>query len=182
MGPMNRIPIIALLCILAPCIATAQDNVLQAGSPTFTTAWPVTLGFIDVSNGNLHLEIPLGTFPQRAGRTFTARLAYDSRIWQPVFNGTTTVWQPTNVANSQGDGDSLHQLTPAKSHTGLLATYAIPVLDHGMLSDLLRGPRRMEHRTYSIFRPRQSAAHSATAASEIFPVDPRKRLIPRAIR
>lgn len=35
------------------------------GMPSFTTALPVEMGFTNVANGNLHLEIPLGSFPQR---------------------------------------------------------------------------------------------------------------------
>jgi RHS repeat-associated protein len=68
------------------------------GTPTFTTALPVEMGFTNVANGNLHLEIPLASFPQRGTLSYNARLVYDSLIWKI----TSNAWQPTNVANSMG--------------------------------------------------------------------------------
>src|SRR6266849_713180 len=79
--------------------ARAQDPLNQAGAPTFTTAVPVEMGFLNAANGNLHITIPLGSFPQRGARPFAAGFIYDSRIWQVV---TGSTWQPTNVPNSQG--------------------------------------------------------------------------------
>lgn len=76
----------------------AQDYSLQTGAPTFTTAEPVELGFLNLANGNLHLEVPFGMFPQRGARPFAAALVYDSRIYKI----TSNAWQPTNVPNSQG--------------------------------------------------------------------------------
>jgi RHS repeat-associated protein len=57
------------------------DYLNSIGVPTFTTALPVENGFINAANGDLHLEIPLGSFPQRGGRQFEASLMYDSNIW-----------------------------------------------------------------------------------------------------
>lgn len=79
-------------------LAVGQDYLTRVGRPTFSTPEPVELGFIDLSNGNLHLEIELGSFPQRGRIPYSARLIYDSRIWKVVNNA----WQPTNVANSWG--------------------------------------------------------------------------------
>ncbi len=76
----------------------AQGYLNQIGAPTFTTAQPVELGFINLANGNLHQEIQLASFPQRGAGPYTAALVYDSRIWQVV----SSSWQPTNVVNSQG--------------------------------------------------------------------------------
>jgi RHS repeat-associated protein len=56
------------------------------------------MGFTNVANGNLHLEIPLASFPQRGSLTYNARLVYDSLIWKVVSN----TWQPSNVPNSMG--------------------------------------------------------------------------------
>ncbi len=91
-----------LICLFGTWTVSAQSYLLQTGRPTFSTTWPVHSGFINIPNGNLHLEIPLATFPQRGGHTFSAKLVYDSRIWKTVFNGITYTWQPTNVAGSQG--------------------------------------------------------------------------------
>ncbi len=92
---------VAILVVIGivPAPICAQDYLKQTGAPTFTTSQPVELGFVNVPNGNLHLEIPLGFFPQRGGRPFVAKLVYDSRIWR-VVTGTSSTWQPTNVPNS----------------------------------------------------------------------------------
>lgn len=77
----------------------AQLNYLTViGKSSPDAILPVENGYVDAATGNLHLEVPLGSFPQRGLPTLTAKLIYDSRIWQ-IVNG---VWQPTNVANSQG--------------------------------------------------------------------------------
>jgi len=79
---------------------SAQSYLQNIGVPTFTTKLPVENGFINAANGNLHLEIPLGSFPQRAGAPDKIVLMYDSAIWSPA-SGT---WQPTNVASTINDG------------------------------------------------------------------------------
>jgi hypothetical protein len=74
---------------------SAQNYVYDAGRPVYTTAEPLELGFINPANGNLHLEIPLTTLPQRGDRQFSAALVYDSRIWYPL-----STWPPTNVKSA----------------------------------------------------------------------------------
>jgi len=73
---------------------------LETGSPTFATPEPVPMGFINVANGNLHIEIPIVSTPQRGGRPFVAKMVYDSRIWKIVDNGISQLWQPSNVNDS----------------------------------------------------------------------------------
>src|SRR5579864_6266176 len=87
-----------ILMFLLPNLCQAQTYLNSTGVPTFATTSKVENGFVNLGNGNLHLEIDLGTFPQRGQVKFSAKLVYDSRIWQ-IVNGA---WQPTNVANSQG--------------------------------------------------------------------------------
>src|SRR5437667_12707327 len=78
----------AILCsLLAPSLR-AQNYLGQTGVPTFTTALPVELGFLNEGNGNLHLTVPLGSFPQRGSVPFAAGLMYDSSIWRIVNNGS----------------------------------------------------------------------------------------------
>jgi RHS repeat-associated protein len=100
-GSKGSAPLLAALALSVLTFwaspARAQSYLTQTGTPAFTTAQPVELGFINLGNGNLHLTIPLGSFPQRGARPFTTLLVYDSRIWQTA--GAT--WQPTN-AGSQG--------------------------------------------------------------------------------
>jgi len=96
--------VVLLALGLVACPVNAQNYLTQVGAPTFTTALPVESGFLDASNGNLHLSIPLGSLPERGSTRFAAALVYDSRIWQPVNNGTATSWQPTNVPSSPWGG------------------------------------------------------------------------------
>ena len=86
-----------LLVIFSPVTMPAQDYLAQPGIPSFTTSEPVEAGFINLANGNLHLEIPLASYPQRGSLGYSLVAVYDSRIWKKV--GTS--WQPTNVPNSQ---------------------------------------------------------------------------------
>jgi hypothetical protein len=76
------------------------DYLAQTGSPTFTTAEAVSHGFINLANGNLHLEIPIASVSQRGSIGFTAKFVYDGRVWKIVNNGSSKSWQPTNVPNS----------------------------------------------------------------------------------
>jgi len=84
-------------------LATAQSSssyLTAIGVPTFSTSVPVESGRIDVANGNLHLEIPLGgAFPQRGGSKFQASLVYDSAVWQVCCYVRS--WVPTNMFYQQ---------------------------------------------------------------------------------
>src|SRR5437879_2404632 len=79
----------------------AQNYVYSTGNPTFSTQIPIENGFINVNNGEIHIEIPLATHPQRGNLSMNERLIYDSRIWRIVSNSGYS-WQPTNVPNSMG--------------------------------------------------------------------------------
>jgi len=91
----------ATVALVMPERATAQDYSLQTGAPSFTTAMSVESGFINAANGNLHLEIPVYSAPQRGKIPYAGSLVYDARIWK-IVQGTSNTWQPTNVLNSQG--------------------------------------------------------------------------------
>jgi hypothetical protein len=82
-GQILLITVIMVSLVMATAAASwAQSNYLEKlGPPQAGAIVPVELGTINLTNGNLHLEIPLGSFPQRGGDGFTAKLAYDSRIW-----------------------------------------------------------------------------------------------------
>lgn len=87
------------LSVASFCSAQTQTYLNATGMPTFAIPSPVENGYVNLPNGNLHLEFDLGTFPQRGRKLLTAKLIYDSRIWQI---NASNQWQPTNVANSQG--------------------------------------------------------------------------------
>ena len=93
------------LILVAGSKLIAQQNYLEEiGAPPADTTIPVELGAIDLTNGNLHLEIPLGSFPQRGSLTYTAKLVYDSRIWVGAFWGPTFLlsYRPVNVSDPKG--------------------------------------------------------------------------------
>src|SRR6266481_1434272 len=72
-----------LLFLLSAISTVAQGSYIdEPGIPAFTTSFPVEHGFINLANGNLHLEIPVATYPQRGNiKALHARLVYDSRLW-----------------------------------------------------------------------------------------------------
>jgi hypothetical protein len=78
------------------CQAFAQDYLYAVGAPAFTSAEPVELGSVNASNGNLHLEIPIATFPERGSKPLTYKFVYDSRIW---LESGGSVWGP-NVSTA----------------------------------------------------------------------------------
>jgi len=80
----------------------AQTYLQSAGAPTFTTLLPVENGWTDVSNGRLHLGVPLASYPQRGGNSLSIALVYDSNIWMH----TTSGWSPTNISTSDGSTNS----------------------------------------------------------------------------
>jgi len=82
-----------------------QDYIYATGHPSFATEIPVENGFINVGNGNLHLEIPLSSLPQRGNISADVKLVYDSRIWHIVNIANPQVaysFRPDNIPNSQG--------------------------------------------------------------------------------
>lgn len=108
-GAVGSIATIRLLVIamLAISSASAQDYLYETGSPVFSVAQPALpkkagQGFVNIANGNLHLELPFVSVPQRGGLPLRVALVYDSRIWQIVPVGGSLLWKPTNVPNSMG--------------------------------------------------------------------------------
>ena len=53
------------LLFLLASVCQAQTYLNSTGVPTFATTSKVENGFVNLGNGNLHLEIDLGSFPQR---------------------------------------------------------------------------------------------------------------------
>lgn len=96
---VDRLALSFVLLFFACCgTSLAQGYLTQPGLPTFATTESVELGAIDVSNGNLHLEVPLTSLPQRGSLRYAAKLVYDSRIWDITNNGFGNTWQPA-IAN-----------------------------------------------------------------------------------
>src|SRR5260221_3075815 len=89
---------------LPPAAAQQQQSFMdEPGIPAFTIALPVEHGFINIPNGALHLEIPIGSYAQRGDKLqYHARLVYDSRVWTFNQNNETasSPWQPNGVPSS----------------------------------------------------------------------------------
>ncbi len=96
-GAISLLVAIAIAIVLAnPNSCRAQSYVYEYGSYPWTTPMSVPGGYVDAGNGNLHIEIPIASIPERGHVPFVAKLVYDSHIWQQV----SSVWQPNNVINS----------------------------------------------------------------------------------
>ena len=76
MGRKSALCLVALVICL-PAISFPQTYLNSTGRPPFNTPSAVEQGFVNLGNGNLHLEIPIGSFPQRGG-TLIAKFVYDS--------------------------------------------------------------------------------------------------------
>ena len=90
-----------MLCVqvLSVCNADAQTYISAVGNPSFGVNLPVPNGYINIANGNLHLEVPLATHKQRGNLQLNERLVYDSRIWE-IVHYSGYYWWPINVPNS----------------------------------------------------------------------------------
>ena len=106
-----RRPTIFLYSLLLMCLVLADHAVRgqnsvsylnDPGNPVYSVQIPVENGYIDVSNGNLHLEFPLTSPTQRGALTLNEKIVYDSRIWMFAPFGTegSYHWWPYNVAGS----------------------------------------------------------------------------------
>ena len=92
-----------VLALAAFCLASdaiAQSYIYDAGSPTYGVNIPVENGFINVSNGNLHMEFPLAQHPQRGDLKLNERLVYDSHFWK-IGHYSNYYWWPDNVPRNQ---------------------------------------------------------------------------------
>ncbi len=89
--------IVCILCLLGPGVrpvrGQAADPLADLGIPPFSVNLPVENGWISAATGNLHLEIPMGSFPQRSGPPITLALVYDSAIW---VNQNGCCWMPAS--------------------------------------------------------------------------------------
>ena len=90
--------------LILPARGAAQSpSELLIGQPTTAVNLPVERGFINVQNGNLHIEIPFAAYKGRGDLSTSFKMVYDSMIWHGVDLGSGNYqWQPNNVPNSNG--------------------------------------------------------------------------------
>lgn len=88
--------VICALCVTGPfcAVLSAQNYLTTTGVTSFSVPYPAEMGTVDAASGNLHLEIPLGSFPQRGGSALVPKLLYDSHIWTLPPDGLSPVWTP----------------------------------------------------------------------------------------
>ena len=89
---------LALLPTAVP--VRAQTYLNAVGNPSFGVNLPIPNGYVNISNGNVHLEIPLSNAKQRGALSLSEKLVYDSRIWK-IVHYSGYYWWPINVPNSQ---------------------------------------------------------------------------------
>jgi hypothetical protein len=84
---------IILLQVVVPRMGVAQTFLTGQSQRLATAPEPTELGYVEAANGLLHLEIPLGAFPQRgSGDLLTYQLVYDSSVW--TIN-SSSAWTPS---------------------------------------------------------------------------------------
>ena len=102
------------LCIsvLFANVASAQTNPnLETGLKPYGAFDSTTFDSINISNGNLTLDIPIFDYPQRGGVTVRVRLAYNNKGWRVIpdcwSNGTCTpiwIWNGNGVQLGMDNG------------------------------------------------------------------------------
>lgn len=77
------IPVLLAHSLVQPSHAQDISNYLfQTGAPSFAAMDSFPGGVsVNMTNGNLHMEIPLGSYPQRGSAPVVLKLVYDSRVW-----------------------------------------------------------------------------------------------------
>lgn len=89
----RRVVYTILLAFSLTSILHAQNYLTSTGTSDFSVPEPAESGIVDAATGNLHLEIPLGSFPQRGGSApLVPKLIYDSHIWTFPTDGSSKVW------------------------------------------------------------------------------------------
>src|ERR1051325_3338367 len=90
---LHRSAILVFLVVGTCCSQIhAQSYLTSTGSSGGASPYPAEMGVVDAASGNLHLEIPLGSFPQRGGNALVPKLLYDSHIWTFPTDGSTKEW------------------------------------------------------------------------------------------
>jgi hypothetical protein len=64
----SRVLVAALILMLFPILGHGQ------GIPWYTIPLPIPNGFVHAMTGNVHLEIPLGSVPQRNGDPLVSKV------------------------------------------------------------------------------------------------------------
>src|SRR5438309_10930654 len=77
--------IFALVALLQNLSYGQVDLSGVIGIPEHAHTLPVRIGFVNLDNGNLHLEIPLYSNPERGHPDLINKLVYDSSFWNYAY-------------------------------------------------------------------------------------------------
>jgi RHS repeat-associated protein len=98
--------LLTFLWVFGPCSPTtraqarATDALEDIGVHPFDSRLAVENGYINTTNGNLHLEFLLGSFPQRhSHKIVTYKMVYDSGFWSQL---TCCAWYANYMFFSYG--------------------------------------------------------------------------------
>lgn len=73
------------------------SGLMQIAPPQVNSQLAIPYGYVDLTNGNLHLSIPYMTQAGPNGRSTTTSLNYNSRTWQEFVTASyTEFWTPTS--------------------------------------------------------------------------------------
>ncbi len=92
-----------LFLMLHAGISTAQTSLSDVvGIPPDAAIYPIPgVGFVNLINGNLHVEIPLRTITGRNGKKSTAVIVYDNSFWESLPCPNQTCNAPNGWATQQ---------------------------------------------------------------------------------
>jgi RHS repeat-associated protein len=96
--------ILGMLALSAGAALVSRAQGLTNGDDRAPTAPETDVqGFIETADGSLHMEIPLGSFPQRGSDNppIVYRLVYDSDIWDILSTGSN-VWEASGTGQTGG--------------------------------------------------------------------------------
>lgn len=79
--------VLLILVLIALPIPTFAQNTLSdvLGIPPDAAIYPIPgVGFVNLSNGNLHIQIPIRVVKDRNGTPLTTSFTYDNSVWQTI--------------------------------------------------------------------------------------------------
>ena len=156
-------------CLFALCLAglfrvakgQSSTYLNATGNPSFGVNFPIENGFINISNGNLHMEFPFATHPQRGALNLNERLVYDSRIWMIGCYSNCYFW-PNNIPNTPNTQAGWRFVTGAE--TGALGSFFTYAGDYTCDADASSGNHFHGSTQYFTWSDPSGTVHTFDAA------------------
>jgi RHS repeat-associated protein len=114
----NGLLLLAFLWIIVVPRAFTQTYLQDVSVPQNGGTVPVELGYVNLPTGELHLDIPLGTIPQRGGGTGKVSLLYTSNLHYNVFGSYFPFWARSGSVSwgFSTPGDAGYPLAPTPGY------------------------------------------------------------------